>query len=701
MSRFFFPVLYVLNRLKYSQKFALIGVLILLPCAITLYFLVAELNKGIVFAEMERYGLAYNNAMNKVLSGVQESRRLSYAALNGDAASKDKLTAAGAVVDEQIKQVDALEQKLGAKLDTTGQWSAFKTKWQDLKTKLPNLKLQESYDLHTELAADSLALIAHVGDKSNLILDPELDCYYLMDASLLRFPALTEDISQLRELGSGIERRKLIAKEEKTMLIYKQATVTSNANAVSAGAQVIYDKNPQLKPKLEAPIQQWGSTFAQLIAGLDSNLIAPDKIAGNGEAFMASATKAVEDIESLYTLEASLLDSRLLERVDHYTQIKYFVISFVIIVFLLVFYVFGAFYVSITKAVRAFRLSSLEVAKGNLLTRIATRTKDEMGEAASSFNAMIDAVKAIINASKMTADQVADSSDRIVRIAEQAAAANQQLSVIMQETVKRAETQLHGTEESSKAMSEMTIGIQRIAESASIVSDSSQDSSQSAVDGNEAMGKVIVQMESIQYSVKDTASKIHQLHDFSRQIGQIAEVIKGISSQTNLLALNASIEAARVGEHGRGFAVVANETRKLAEQSAASVSGIYTLLQQIQEMSAQSVDMMDNVQKDVQLGHTVVQEAGVSFGKILKSTHHIAEQIQDVSAASEQIAAGSQETAAVITEIAGVTKESSEQFKSISELSVTQRSSMEELANQAVVLNQMSRSLREQIGKWA
>jgi methyl-accepting chemotaxis protein len=701
MSIFFYPVLYVLNRLKYSQKFALIGVLILLPCAVSMYFLVTELHKNIVFSEMERYGLAYNNTVNKALDSIQEHRRLSYAVLGGDSTSKDRLSAAQAAVDEQFKQVDALDQKLGAKLDSTVQWTGLKKKWQDLKDKLPGIKQQDSYDLHTAIAADILALIAHVGDKSNLILDPELDAYYLMDATLIRIPTLTEEISQLRELGSGIGLRKTITKEEITTLIYKKATIASASDALYAGAQVIYDKNPPLKTQMDAPIQQWAGSFSQFIAGLDSNFVMPDKIQGSDVLYANAATKAVKDVQSLYNAEATLLEKLLSERVGHYTQIQYFVISFVGIVFLLVLYVFGAFYISFTKAVRALQQSSMEVAKGNLLTRIAIRTKDEMRDASLSFNAMVDAVKEIINASKQAAEQVSSTSERIVIIAEEAANVNQKLSMSMQETVQRAEIQLHGTEESSNAMTEMTTGIQRIAESASIVSDTSQDSSQSAAAGNEAMGKVIVQMESIQYSVSDTADKIHRLHDFSQEISQIAEVIKGLSAQTNLLALNASIEAARVGEHGRGFAVVANETRKLAEQSSTSAEGIYMLLQQIQEASVQSVQMMDKVQENVRLGHTVVQEAGDSFRQILQSTQHIAEQIQDISAASEQIAAGSEEAAAAISEIAGVTKKSSEQFKSISDMSMAQLSSMEELAGEAVVLNQMSQSLREQIGKFA
>jgi methyl-accepting chemotaxis protein len=700
MSKFFYPILYLLNRLKYSQKFALIGVMILLPCAVTLYFLVTELNKSIVFAEKERYGLEYNNAVNKVLTGVQEQRRLSYAALGGDSASKDRLTAVQAKLDEQFKQVDALEQKLDNALETSEKWSGLKNKWQELKTKLPSLKQQESYDLHTSLTADSLALIAHVGDKSNLILDPELDAYYLMDATLIRIPTLTEEISQLRELGSGIGLRKAATKEEKTMLIYKKATVASASDAVNAGAQVIYGKNPLLQPELEAPIGLWGKSFTGFVAGLDSRFIVPDTVQGSGDQYAGAATKAVEDALSLYQVEASLLDKLLSTRVDHFTQIKYFVISFVVVVFLLVFYIFGAFYISITKAIRVLRLSSMEVAQGNLLTRIAIRTKDEMEDVASAFNAMVDAVKETINASKQTAEQVSSTSEKIVSIAESATSANQELAMSMQETVQGAEMQLQGTEESSKAMTEMTIGIQRIAESASIVSDASQESSLSAEDGNNDMGKVVNQMESIQFSVNDTAEMIHRLHAYSLQIGQIAEVIKGISSQTNLLALNASIEAARVGEHGRGFSIVANETRKLAEQSNASAEDIYALLKQIQDASVQSVQKMNKVQEDVQLGQTAVQDAGASFRKISQSTQHIAEQIQDISAASEQMAAGSEEAAATISEIAGVTKKSSEQFKTISDMSAAQLSSMEELADQARVLSHMSQSLRDQIGRF-
>ena len=144
-------------------------------------------------------------------------------------------------------------------------------------------------------------------------------------------------------------------------------------------------------------------------------------------------------------------------------------------------------------------------------------------------------------------------------------------------------------------MAEMATVIQTIASSSANVADEAYEMERRSQQGNTVVRQVSQQMTLITESVKNTASAIQVLESRSQEIGDILNIISGISSQTNLLALNASIEAARVGEEGRGFAVVAGEVRKLAEQSEQSTSQIAVLIEEIQTEIKQAVRAMEKV----------------------------------------------------------------------------------------------------------
>lgn len=69
--------------------------------------------------------------------------------------------------------------------------------------------------------------------------------------------------------------------------------------------------------------------------------------------------------------------------------------------------------------------------------------------------------------------------------------------------------------------------------------------------------------------------------DNIQKTDEILKFVSEVATNSNLLGLNAAIEAARAGEHGRGFAVVADEIRKMATNSARSVSEITKILREI------------------------------------------------------------------------------------------------------------------------
>ncbi|PSK17875.1 methyl-accepting chemotaxis protein, partial [Brevibacillus sp. NRRL NRS-603] len=331
----------------------------------------------------------------------------------------------------------------------------------------------------------------------------------------------------------------------------------------------------------------------------------------------------------------------------------------------------------------------------NLLER-----KDEIGMLGQSIQVMQVSIQGLIREVQKAVNTLSTSSDNIsVRLADNVDTTNK-ISATIQEVASGAKNQLRGTEESARAMEEMSIGIQRVAETTSIISESSTSTADEAQLGNQSIQKAIQQMDSIRGSVEHSVTVVKQLGERSKEIVQIIDVITGIASQTNLLALNAAIEAARAGEHGRGFAVVADEVRKLAEQSDESARQIANLIQEIQTDTNMAVNSMDSVNQDVQVGLSTVLESGEAFQHILKEIQQITDQIQEVSAVSEQMSAGSEQVAASVDETAQIARISAHNAENLAASSKGQLATMEEFAVSFESLNQMARELERMISKF-
>jgi methyl-accepting chemotaxis protein len=341
-----------------------------------------------------------------------------------------------------------------------------------------------------------------------------------------------------------------------------------------------------------------------------------------------------------------------------------------------------------------------EAGKGNFTKTLVTDSEDEIGNLTRSYNAMKSNLADIIGQVRYASEQVAASSEELMASAYQTTDAINQATHSLNQVASGAETMVNGARESARAMEELALGVQRIAESSSIVSEESAQAACESEKGNETVQKAVMQMNSIEVSVNDSAALAKQLGERSQTIGKIAELITSIASQINLLALNAAIEAARAGEHGRGFAVVANEVRKLAEQSAVSAKQIDELIKGIQGDSQKSVRAMDRVIREVQAGKELVNEAGETFQMILHAIQHVAHKIQEVSAITEEISASSEEIAAAVDETARISEEASINTQNIAASSEEQLASMDNISQSADALSKMAQELEQLIFKF-
>jgi methyl-accepting chemotaxis protein len=127
------------------------------------------------------------------------------------------------------------------------------------------------------------------------------------------------------------------------------------------------------------------------------------------------------------------------------------------------------------------------------------------------------------------------------------------------------------------------------------------------------------------------------LKEVTEKIGKIIKLIEEIAEQINLLALNATIEAARAGEAGKGFAVVAAEVKNLAEQTTSSTKEISTLINNIQDVSSQTIDALTSIKKAIRGVDEYSESVSQAIEEQSSATQEIAQNMSNAADGTTQI----------------------------------------------------------------
>jgi len=350
----------------------------------------------------------------------------------------------------------------------------------------------------------------------------------------------------------------------------------------------------------------------------------------------------------------------------------------------------------ISKAAREMANGDLVSAKQNI-SKIKPSGKDEVQLVSESFKLMTDSTIIIIHEIKESSLLLSESVLEINQKMKIISKANSDILLTIQEVATANETQLERSVESAKAIEEMSIGIQKIAETSTDVSEQSSTMNNQVFDGFADIQHIISQINAINDTVLNSLQIIEDLGNQANEIGVIVRFISGIAEQTNLLALNAAIEAARAGEHGKGFAIVSEEVRKLAEESNKSAKEIEDKLNLFKNTIEQAVIHMQKGSSDVRKGTLAISNTQEKFKSILQAVELVTGEIQEVSAITEEMSAGSEEISASIEEFSSLSKETAKLSNDVSISTDKQLESMETIYDLTTNLNNLSKKLEQTV----
>lgn len=342
----------LLGRFSVSHKLLLIYLLDLTAVIFITSILIEEKFIAIDFARKEIAGTAY-------IVGVRD-------ALQATVVAHDRASASDlAPLREAVRQAEALH---GVDMATA-----------ELAAGFDAALAEFAASAHITVASHQAfqrgrRLLSRIGDQSNLILDPDLDSYYTMSLTLLRFPELLEQLLNYDMLASSGDR---------TQYLIAQGRLAALREGIEADYRAAYAGNPS-----QALIKQLDPTRERLVDALHALL---DVQATSATPLLAARKQALAATQTAWQATAMSLDELLRVRVELLFQRMWLHLGMAAALLALI--LFLVFFVARQIALPLRRLAQVAdrvQATNDYSLRAEWHSRDEIGQLVTGFNTMLE-----------------------------------------------------------------------------------------------------------------------------------------------------------------------------------------------------------------------------------------------------------------------------------------------------------------------
>ena len=468
---------------------------------------------------------------------------------------------------------------------------------------------------------DLRELIIHTGDTSNLILDPDLDSYYLMDVTLIVAPQISDRLYSLRSMLNRYKENlaQPMTDEEKIQTAVMLSMVRESdwgriyASTITA---INEDKN-------------FYGVNAVLQGAVKSELEKINRDYGNLYLILEAITKG----DKAKTAQAITLTNEILSRTQEFYLLTNQTLTNIL--------------KTRNSAIIESRNKAMAIASAAILLALFVSIITSRNFRKGTFK-IVTALGQLVNAVSVNAEasaKLTETSTSLSSVSSQQASAVQETVSSLYEINSMSEKNTASIEESTR---KTLIGKDR------------------ALHGKQAIDRMASTIKNISDTNKKFFSEIQTSNEELRaivsiisDIGDRTKVINDIVFQTRLLSFNASVEAARAGEHGKGFAVVAEEIGKLALISGNSAKEINDILMRatnqvesiIKNMSTRVESLTTQAQEELATGEQITLECVDSLNEIVANISDLSAMMSDVSLALTEQTKGYTEITKAIGQI--------------------------------------------------
>jgi len=618
------PAIKLMNRLSFGMKFSLISALFFIPMLVTNFYLVRDSYRNFVHTQTEIHGLQLlgtSLATTAALENWHDLMRIN--AVIGQGGATGQLEQQ---IDTLQQHINSQWQSLTLQQGTNEQIAEFASKREQLIKQLNAVGDESSLHSRAVLAGELLAsgvlFNRFIASQTGLTQDTDLEVRQLMALLTEVTPTVTQSLGEGRAVASLSLARGYLDSTNSNILDDLQISLDKLDAEYEMKLREALSSSDAAQQALNALAQDSRATLQEGLRVLEDKVIMADSMDLAWGDLYKEITALVDKTHFFNNQTVRYLNEQLSERLVSYRLQMILLIAALAAVFLLIGYLYSAFYLSTRATIASLGQLMDQVAAGDLTAHFKVQSNDELGELGKVFNEAVQSIHTLLTQVNDTVQEVDGQSTRVEEIAVQS-----------NQAVAQQRAQI---EQVATAMNEMSATSQEVANSAAVAVSNAESVNDETISGRARVEQQVANIQKLAEEIDSSVAVINELASNSESIGQMLDVIKGVAEQTNLLALNAAIEAARAGEQGRGFAVVADEVRNLALRTQQSTAEIEHMIGQLHSGVSSAVKAMGA--SHLMADETVKQSADVqtALENILAAVGMIVDQIQTIAAAAEQ-----------------------------------------------------------------
>ena len=700
-----------LDRLTILQKILLGSVIFAVPIVVLLYYTVSGFNRDIDLTRTEASGTAVLVPLQELSELICWHQLLTRLRIEGDAvATEEGISALAKEIDKRFATLREAWKRYERPLRISekalkeagleeAHISRVQKDWQELQSSWKDNGGSRSDEGHEALLQRIRALIAKVGDTSNMVLDPGPDTYHMVEAGLTIMSKDQERLGDFLLFAESTIYKGFRSQADMSRFVAFGTLLELDRDDVKRSLQVALDENK----KLHGPDTTLQKNVPPLFAQYESDLLkflVMVRLFVNDPQYQPKATDLLETSKGFAASGSKLRETCMLElekllrrRLDEYRRNRLMALllslgtlgaaSFVVLLISLgitrslnrVIDIAG--YVAdggLQKAMEGLkRMDASGLRPGDQTTGPPKKARNEITRLFAAMRTMTSGLASLLGQVGKSGVQVSTSSTEI------AASARQLEATVAEQASSINEVSATGREISASSR-EFASTMQRVAQMAATAAELASTSMTGLSDIDATMKRLL----------EGTTHSSAKLEKVSLKMGEVTQVITTITkiaNQINLLSLNAAIEAEKAGEQGIGFSVVAREIRRLADQTSVATLDIESMIVETQGAVKEGVEAVDTYTQQTRASTERIEEISADLLKAIEHTRDLVPQFKAVNEGMQMQLEG----AVHISEAMGQLSQAAQQT----------RQSLAEFRKVTEQLNEAVRDLQNEMGRFS